>query len=293
MTSNWDPAPNAARRISPALAPLVECGPATGQFKLHEPWGTDLILRRSSTEDPRISFALTAAAAAWYPGVPVSYALERHTEIVSVSARGDPSNSREVRLTFSWDRRQPVPAVGIRAGDHLGQFYVAMPDDETLKASTMSFTDVLNASDAELASWFSNKVIVVGDERPERDGPFPHPDGRQFAGFYPQAVAINQLLMDRSIQRPRIRNVLGMKIWSQYLFDATGAAAGAAAGLLIIRGAPRRFAMAAIMLLIAIAVVLLFRTRLLLFQPLACALAAGTCCELVAVAERNRRRRAL
>jgi hypothetical protein len=107
-----------------------------------------------------------------------------------------------------------IPRFGMAAGDVVGHYVVQVPHDSDLRESIIDYNNLFTADEAQLRKWFAGKVVVLADLRAGRDGPFPYPDGRQLAGAFLHASAVEQLLQGRWIRR-----TLPVQVGSGY-FDA-------------------------------------------------------------------------
>ena len=91
---------------------------------------------------------------------------------------------------------------GLKQDDTVGYFYLDMPSNGVLAASTINYEDVFAADDHQLRDWFRGKAIIVSNFREESDY-FDHPDGRRIPGAYAHAVGVLSLLRKVSIKLPR------------------------------------------------------------------------------------------
>jgi len=92
---------------------------------------------------------------------------------------------------------------GLRPSDILGFFYIHIPSDEVLAASTIDYADVLFASEDQLREWFKDKVVMLGDLR---NGVDRHEllDGRVVSGCYGHAAAVDMLIKRIFVRTPRV-----------------------------------------------------------------------------------------
>jgi hypothetical protein len=89
--------------------------------------------------------------------------------------------------------------------DEVGFVQVLVPPDEALAAETIPMDRLLAMSDAELESAVKGRIVVVGDARRRENGREDYvtlADGRQVAGVYVVATAMEQLLRGWSVTRP-------------------------------------------------------------------------------------------
>ncbi|MCP4246377.1 MAG: CHASE2 domain-containing protein, partial [bacterium] len=205
--------PSGRPRLSAEIAPHVRYGCLKAGLGAKTPWRLPLVMQRGR-RDPLPSLALEAVAAYRQPGTRVSITLDQESSAIELHyyRSDDPrSQAREYTGDDRWllttrvrelqpgdDDLETDPT--LRVGDKPGIYYLSMPSDEVLAASTIEYGHVVAASDAELGARLGGKVVVLGDLREGVDR-YPHPDGRSIAGVYAHAVGIEALLVE--VERPQ------------------------------------------------------------------------------------------
>ncbi len=223
------------RGASRTIAGATRWGTTTAGLTPDAPWHV-LAVVRAGLSQALPSFALAAVAAFAQPDSVPSYQLDAGLDRVNiVYARREASLTRSlnplplgshdvVELTTVQTHPEDIPAHGITKGDYSGAYIIHMPAQKVLEASSFDYEQVWRAKPLDLHRWFQDKLILIGDER--RDGPNPYPDGRAFNGFHAQAVAIENMLANAAIRRPRFVSFAGVYVFGQYVLDAIGAALG-------------------------------------------------------------------
>lgn len=217
----WTPTMAEPEQLRPAIAaaaPVV--GGMSALLSDTSPWSVHLAWK-SSLQPTRGSIALLAAAAFWGLRDPT---IDIDAFSVGVRSGGNHRliNPGQVSLATP-DEAQRAPR--IQSGDILAIYTVEIPRDAQLQRATLDYEAVQRANDEQLREWFEGKVVLVGDARPNADGPHGYPDGRRLPGFVVQAVATERLIAGTPIQMPYPMGFLGAHIYGMVV------AAGIAAGL--------------------------------------------------------------
>lgn len=224
--------------VSPAIESATTCGFMTGGVAAHAPWTLHVLVKRGAAS-PMPSLALSALAAYWQPdaGWSAEFALQdaeiRYTRALAASPRTIPLSAVDLR------RFDDAPS-GLRSGDVVGKFIIAVPSDVHLAQSTVGYAEAFHASAASLRERVAGKIVLVGDFRHGRDGPFAYPDGRKLVGAVAHAVALEQILSERVISRPRPFVIPGMTVYTDAGFLADFVAAPLAVALFALCARSRR-----------------------------------------------------
>ena len=91
---------------------------------------------------------------------------------------------------------------GLRRSDILGFFYIDIPPDDVLAASTMDYGDVFSLAEERLRERLKDKVVMIGDLRSGIDR-HTLPDGRSVSACYAHAAAVDRLIRRIFVQTPR------------------------------------------------------------------------------------------
>jgi len=137
---------------------------------------------------------------------------------------------------------------------------LAVPPDETLRASTLEYGQVLAADEEQLRQWFAGKVVLIGNARTEVEQ-YPTPDGREVPGCYLEAAAVDALIREVFVRMPRVKD--------RWVLPLTGAGLGCLAGLVLASRSKTRYgAVVAGAAIFFMASVLAYGQWLYLFNPL-------------------------
>ncbi|MHC4089460.1 MAG: protein kinase domain-containing protein [Planctomycetota bacterium] len=291
----WWADPPGTPMLSDQIAPKVRSGCMVAGLDSHTTWHLPLAMQRGQ-RDPLPSLALAAVAAYQQPTAHPDIALDPRAQTLDLvyyrRDRANGSAKQWLKAGNHWELTtvREVAAgsadveagVGLQAGDRIGIYYIDMPPDEILAASSVEYADVLAASDRQLADWFADRMVVVGDLRANVDR-YPHPDGRDISGCYAHAAAIDALLRD--MDRPRVVPRTPSRV-----ADTAGCAlAGMATGLIVgLKRRRRILTLAAWTALLVLASVGLAFTQHYLWNPLVPLVAVIVACESAAVVRRIR-----
>lgn len=194
-------------RVAPALAasPAV-VAPGTGVFAGDIPWTVDLLVRRNDGF-PEPALPLVAAASAWIPGARVEYELIESDRVIALRHWQPDETGRKkqvgrtIRVPYSAHREfnESGVSVGVSTGDFVAQTVVRVRGDRALLSSTIAYEDVLRMNADELLAAFAGRAVVIGRTDEAGNDLKPHPGGRQVAGCYAHAEAIESMLLSRRI----------------------------------------------------------------------------------------------
>jgi hypothetical protein len=187
---------------------------------------------------------------------------------------------RKILFSAMYEEPQSEEAMGLEAGARAAMYIFPVPSDSAIRAATIDYADVVDASNEQLKTWFAGKTVVVGDARAVgRDGPYELPGGRRLPGFVGQAAATDAILRNLVVRVP-LR-----------LIDVAAAACGAVTAILT-SGSARRRRIALVGLSLAgvfLSLVAYWRFSFLC-NPLPGIVAMWLAAGLVAWADRARRR---
>jgi len=261
-----DPDERFPGQLSSLLRPQVQIGCYAIDAAGDSPWSLQLTVRHPGGE-PLPSLALQTLSSYRRPGHAARIALDagmQYLELTLASgtagaAATPPAQTRQpalqpVQLTDVTVARDE-PGFGLDKTDNIGSYALEIPPTPVLEASTIDYAQALTASPEQLRSWFDGKVALIGDVRRDKDGPFPHPDGRRLPGIYAHAVGIDSLLSSRPILRPRFVDLFGIVMRGEYLFDALIVAGGIVAGVALARRRASWYAALGITVLLIAAVI--------------------------------------
>ena len=82
---------------------------------------------------------------------------------------------------------------GLEPGDIVANYQVAPPSDAVIDSSSMTFAQMMRASDAQLREALDSKVVLIGRTLPGKDD-YATPDGRNLHGVYAHAAGIEAIL---------------------------------------------------------------------------------------------------
>jgi hypothetical protein len=171
---------------------------------------------------------------------------------------------------------------GKRAGDAVGYYVLHIPPDDAVQSATIDYAKVFSASRQQLRDWFENKVVVIGDARDGKDGPYATPDGRRYSGYLVHAIGIDSILSQDSILAPPYTGVMGAYFSSSFLFDTSGVAAGALLGLALPQVVWRRRAFSLLLaFMILVLSVLIYRQGRIMYDPIVAMLGVMVSAEAV------------
>jgi len=213
--------------------PGVRWGPCS--FSTGPQRSLDVALRRPGAEAIP-SLALLAACAARQPGLDVSVELDEDSDTVRVhrwkrhptidGARAPDGPPEEWRVTAVQRVTKDEPEFGTMRGDLIGGCTTPIADDAAFEAVTLDYARVALASTEELRSWYSGKVVLIGDRRPAKGDYSTLPDGRLVWGGNLQAAGFAALLDGRFATVPNAMTSYALTAGAALL----GALAAAAAG---------------------------------------------------------------
>ncbi len=124
---------------------------------------------------------------------------------------------------------------GYRDGDLAGVFFLPqMPNPEELERATVAYENVLEATPETLQHWFADKVVVLGDVRPEAQDVVKCPrDGPKYSGCHVIAAGIDAVIRNTSVRK---LNWLGERIVA-----SSGALLGCLVGMAFVFAWRRRW----------------------------------------------------
>jgi tRNA A-37 threonylcarbamoyl transferase component Bud32 len=194
------------------LSAGVRWGCVTGSYRAAEPWRVQLAVQRGRAE-PMLSLGLIAICGLAEPNADVVVDIDADDESIQLNysrpapdvprARRPAGTPDVIPFTTMSRRRADSGALGLRAGDTVGDYMICLPDDGALARITVPYADVLNMDDEALRRTFEGKVVIIADMRPAEDR-HPHPGGRpDVPGCYAHAAAIGSMLEGISIRFPR------------------------------------------------------------------------------------------
>lgn len=279
-------------QLSGIIAPEVRWGATQAGFGPRAAWRLDLLAQRGFAE-PLPSLALAAIAAYRHPQAEARISLDPLLETADLlffqrdprlpQARKWLPDPVHITLSAVQDERDDSPDFGLKRGDKVAYFWLDMPPDSVLEASTVPYESVFAADEGDLRTWFAGKVAVVGDLRTGIDR-YDHPDGRSLGGCQGHAVGIDALLRQISIRRPKLVVASGVTT------------AGAALGCLVALIAParplRRTGILALLTVTAVfGSIMAYGQLHYLFNPFIAVAALVAACELSALVNRAYRAR--
>jgi hypothetical protein len=256
--------------VIPPLQPLVTSGFPFGVTTPDAAWYVyTAIQRRGIAPLPGLTMAAFTACS----GLPAG---ESTLDVDLAEVRVVHNNRPHATPTsFVSDSMPTVDASGLQSDDLVAGVLLEVPRTADLDAVRWPMESVLQMHDAELSRHFGGKAVLIGDYRPNRDGPFTHPDGRQFNGTDANAIALQSLIDRRLPRRLGYLSLGASRVHLSFLFLTAAGVAGAALGRI---AAGRTIAPAVAVCAIGPAALLIIGYQIFgrVWSPAACTIAALT-----------------
>ena len=247
---------------------------------------------------PQLSFAFATAAAFAHPHAKTSLLIEggyEFTDVFYTNPDGTTARQR-VRFTSFGKLTSDRPLDDLYAGDYFGEYHLSIPANQILDAATIDYAEAVRMPPEELQRRLNGCAVFVADYRDKDAGPLPpdyspHPDGRRLPRCVIHAVAVESVLQEKPIRWPQYISFLRFSLNGRYFLDFAGIAIGAAIGIfLALRTGRRALAQLAAVVSLALFSALLYRYGRTIYNPFVAIVGVVLTAELVALAERNRRR---
>lgn len=108
-----------------------------------------------------------------------------------------------------------------------------VPSDSVMDQADIDFDLVMRMSDDDLRSTFADKVIIVGDARPNRDAILEVVPGRPVVGYRVNALVAEQALAGRQVRWTGQTTLLGVTVNSEFVGQIAAFACIVVTGLLL------------------------------------------------------------
>ncbi len=207
ITRNWWLDPLDRPELGEALSGMAIPG-AMGTEVSEAGWRIAVTAQRG-LGDPLPSMALAGFAAFRQPGARYDIRIDRNTSTVGLFyyrfdegrppnkiSLGEEDRFRVSHVSVSNDGTGVFsPEAGLKPRDTVALLMLSVPQNDILARCTVKYEDLLSANTEQLQTWFRDRVVVLGNTSsliPERA--VPTPDGRNVAGVYFHAIAMDTML---------------------------------------------------------------------------------------------------
>lgn len=181
-------------------------GGISGVFNAQSPWALTFAVRQS---DGAVlpSLSLRAYAAWLGPRSQPTFGFNDDGFLTINFRRRDPTVPGAQRASTS-EARVPIadlgttnePEFGLTPSLEFARLPLALPDDATLAASTISYADAMRSDPAALRARINGRAVLVANTSIETDI-WPHAGGRQVSGVYAHAAALDALIDGRTLHQ--------------------------------------------------------------------------------------------
>jgi hypothetical protein len=202
---------NQKQLLTPLIREHVDVAGVIGICQADTPWTAKV-----STTLPNgaayPSLSLATVLRCWQPGGPLP-TIDWLPDALLLQHQGGPE--RKLDVTSVMETPADDVDLGVRKGTPFAEFMLEIPTDDDLAQSSFDYRDLFELSGPELNARLDGRVLFIADYRPNADGPFPHPDGRELPGAVMNAVAIERLLEGEVLKRPRYISLAGSYITTE------------------------------------------------------------------------------
>jgi len=177
----------------------VRWGTLMGDFE-EPPTTLELVMKRKDTE-PRVSLALAACMAQAAPGESLTVSYDAADKRIAVLRSAVPLGKRRVHQgirplpTFRLsDAQLKLKTHGdLKADDEIGELLVTIPEDAQCMAAVVDYERIFEMSPQQLRDWIGERIVLIGDFRPESDDLVQYSSKRAVPGVFAHAAGIEAL----------------------------------------------------------------------------------------------------
>jgi hypothetical protein len=255
---------------APGLAGHTLAACPSGHF--NEVLWMHIVAAQRGISDPMPSLALLGAAGYLHPNAEVGLSIDdpRSELVMKFYEYADPAQPTRRRqiddvLRLELTSVEPVSednfSDGLVPGDIVANYQVAPPSDAVIASSSMTFADMMRASDEQLRAALDSRVVLIGKTLPGVDE-HRSPDGRTLHGVYAMAAGIEAILGGGNAVLMERRSV------SRIVLGVCALIGAILAGLWLGRPGRRAAALAVVAILILAISALIFHRWLYFLSPI-------------------------